>query len=395
MAWKRLGGVFCQDTRDLIIAGQVEGIPSKFFSISEPTPCRPFNKLSRCINISPMIIVCYCWIEIHIYIYIYQYIYIYLSKWKKIIIQTKNRHSAIIPGLHLWALRCCLSNIVKGILQLDLSSVQSLRFLADSTQMTWDGQRGRADFLLDFTDLSTIWTTSLRQAWLERKHSTNTEKLRKLQDATVSSKRKKPHLGACFPIDERSSQNQDLQTAGSRPERLAEQTAMLATLGSQTTDRRPNEKLGQHHGARRRRTLSLRQQQPLHRTNIVRRKPCKTWHLTMTTWMALKWTFKPHLGPGLCQELCCTSRCLLQTKNCCTTFKMPIWPTWWRSSSKPLRRNMAMEIPTELWQHSVRLMSLWLVRQNHKDTLLGHGKVLIHTQMYMFKVLFQNDWRSY
>lgn len=124
-------------------------------------------------------------------------------------------------------------------------------------------------------------------------------------------KRKKPHLGACFPIDERSSQNQDLQTAGSRPERLREQTAMLATLGSQTTDRRPNEKLGQHHGARRRRTLSLRQQQPLHRTNIVRRKPRKTWHLTMTTWMALKWTFKPHLGPGLCQELCCTSRCLL------------------------------------------------------------------------------------
>ena len=84
---------------------------------------------------------------------------------------------------------------------------------------------------------------------------------------------------------------------------------MLATLGSQTTDRRPNEKLGQHHGARRRRTLSLRQQQPLHSTNIVRRKPHKTWHLTMTTWMAFKRTFKPHLGPGLCQELCCTSRC--------------------------------------------------------------------------------------
>lgn len=73
---------FCQDTRDLIIAGQVEGIPSKFFSISEPTTCRPFNKLSRCINISPMIIVCYCWIEIHIYIY--KYIYnTYLSKWKR------------------------------------------------------------------------------------------------------------------------------------------------------------------------------------------------------------------------------------------------------------------------------------------------------------------------
>ena len=188
MAWKRLGGVFCQDTRDLIIAGQVEGIPSKFFSISEPTPCRPFNKLSRCINISPMIIVCYCWIEIHLYIYI-------PLKVKKIIIQTKNHNFAIIPGLHLWALRCCLCNIVKGILQLDLSSVQSLRFLGDSTQMTWDGQRGRADFLLDFT----IWTTSLRQASLERKHSTNTEKLRKLQDATVSSKKEKAAPWSLFP----------------------------------------------------------------------------------------------------------------------------------------------------------------------------------------------------
>ena len=101
-------------------------------------------------------------------------------------------------------------------------------------------------------------------------------------------------LGASFPVNESSSHNKDLiSSARSTKGDVAMFTGkncdifeiagrfgsvhifpqvQLRWLGSLTTEIKPRQKLGKHHGARRRR-FSLRQQQPLQSTNRVRRKP--------------------------------------------------------------------------------------------------------------------------